>query len=134
VLFVEHDHPSIPWLEPRDLELNDALSLLGSEDPMAPTGHMFGDFFYEYSSGRNVALTDGSVRFITNGVRRAVWSALLGVDDGIAWDDADLAAPTSIVRRPKIGNWIRLGIFFAVMLFPLPWVWLNPSSEPRKRQ
>src|SRR6185436_12455473 len=45
-LVVECDQEKIPWLEPRDLEYNQALKML-SGDPITSGGHRSEDFFYE---------------------------------------------------------------------------------------
>ena len=112
-------------MEPRDLELEDALRLFASADPYSAKGHhIYEHFFYEYSGGRHVALADGHVRFISHGVDRETWSALLTIEDGSPADDWTTTGNTA--SRLRVGNCCRLAIFVVLALFPLPWVWLNP--------
>jgi hypothetical protein len=53
---------------------------------------------------------------------------MLGKNDGVAWKDHDLE-PTTVVKRLNVGFCLRLAMFCVVVLFPIPWVWLNPTSN-----
>jgi hypothetical protein len=117
----------VPWLEPRDLQLEEAVDSLASVD-WAVAPHKTEDFFFQYSAGRCVAFADVSVRLVSNGLGREAWSEGLQVNDGRLWDEDDFQSMLP-ARRPQLGNWIRLGVFFVLVLFPLPWVWLNPESR-----
>ena len=121
----------IPWLEPRDLELDQALALLDSSDLNSSGVHVTKRFFYEYYLGRNVAFSDGSVRFLGNGISRKTWSAMFGVDDGIVPSDAELDIGGVIHKKLNVGNCLRLAWFVFLAVFPLPWVWLNPRGKSR---
>ena len=55
-------------------------------------------------------------------------TARRGADDGIPWDEEDLEGLPAMVKRLKVGNCLRLAVFVGLMLFPLPWVWINPTS------
>jgi hypothetical protein len=125
-LVVESNH-EIPWLEPRDLQMDEAMALLTSGNPESSGCHRSEDFFYEYFSGRNVAIGDGRIRFLGHGIERRVWSALLGAADGIELNDSDLEGRPILNRRLRVGNCERLALFLVLVVFPLPWVWL-----PRK--
>ena len=125
---------NIQWLEPQDLELSVALEVLASEDMAAAGNHKSEGFFYRYYHGRNMAMADGSVRSAGNRVGQEVWSALFIVNDGTVWDDRDLSARFTGGRQVNIGNCIRLGLFIVLALFPLPWVWLNPTSNVGTRR
>ncbi len=129
VLVLECNDQNTQWLEPQDLELSVALEVLASEDMAAAGNHKSEGFFYRYYHGRNMAMADGSVRFAGNRVGQEVWSALFIVNDGTVWDDRDLSARFTGGRQVNVGNCIRLGLFIVLALFPLPWVWLNPTSD-----
>jgi hypothetical protein len=75
-----------------------------------------------------VVFGDGAVRIIPHGISRRTWSAMLGKNDGVAWKDHDLE-PTTVVKRLNVGFCLRLAMFCVVVLFPIPWVWLNPTSN-----
>ncbi len=134
VLVLECNDQNIRWLETRDLELSVALEVLASEDMAAAGSHKSEGFFYQYYHGRNMAMADGSVRFAENRVNQEVWSTLFILNDGTAWDDRDLSARFTRGRQINVGNCIRLGVFIVLALFPLPWVWLNPTSSVGARR
>ena len=127
MLVVECENQNIPWLEPRDLEFGEALEQFVSATPEAGN-HQSEDFFYQRSNGRHAVFADGRVRFLRNGIGEKTWSALLRVDDDIVLDDEVLDGTPVVTRRLKIGNCLRLTLFVVLTLFPLPWVWLNPTS------
>lgn len=127
ILVLEDHSMNIPWMEPRDLPLDEALAVLTSPDPQAAGPHRSEDFFFDNPGGRNVAFADGSLAFLCDGLPRHVWSALLTVDDGISLYDLDLPARADGRKRLKIGNCYRLGVFVLLTLFPLPWVWRKPK-------
>jgi hypothetical protein len=47
VLVLEDQSQKIPWMEPRDLTLDQAVSVLSSQDPQFAGVHRQDDFFYE---------------------------------------------------------------------------------------
>lgn len=124
VMIVEDQSGQIPWMEPRDLEFDEALRLFTSSDPQTVGLHRSEDFFFAYYWGRHVACVDGSVHFVYYGVQPEVWSALLNIDDGVKRADLDLRGSWRGIRRVKLGNWFRLAVFVFLVLLPLPWVWL----------
>lgn len=130
VLLIE-SHSRIPWTEPRDLSLGQALDELTSAESAITHSHTPESFLYEndLNTSRCIALADGSMRYARQGADRDTWSSLFLIDDGkpaTAWELSSAAAGSS--RTPRIGNWVRLAIFLIVSLFPLPWVWLSPNS------
>ncbi len=119
----------IPWAEPRDLEIEESLALLASADPRAVHGRRQETFFYEHFQGSHILFADGEVRFAPDGTDQETWRGLLTVNDGIPEADWDgIAARSFGERRLRIGNCCRLGLFLFLVLFPLPWVWVNPTS------
>ena len=124
VLLIEFNSGSIPWTEPRDLNFDDALSILTSTDPETWHGHPREDFFHTYYDGRQILLADGSARSMAHGFDSRFWSELLTVDDGRSNSNWDTREPVSVAREAlKIGNCSRFAVFVLLALFPLPWVW-----------
>jgi hypothetical protein len=130
IMLVEVADSGIHWMEPRDLNLEDALRLLASTDPQSAGGHRREEFFFDYYFGRGILFADGSVHFVSHGVDRNVWSALLTLDDGGPRADWEAGAygPAVTSRKLKLGNCVRLAMFVCLVFFPLPWVWINPTS------
>jgi len=128
ILVTEVGSRNVPWLEPLDLELTEALDILVEGEPIAACNDHREDFFYKYKGGRNVAFADGSIRHVPHGIGRTVWSALLEKSDDVVWDDDDLNRTAVIVKRLRVDNCLRLAVLCVLFLFPIPWVWLNPTS------
>jgi hypothetical protein len=121
VLVVEYNS-DIQWLEPRDLPLSEALTVLSSDDMAVAGSHKWDGPLYEYSNDRHVALADGSVRSVRNCTGRDVWSALLVVNDGPVQGDLDSVGTSLALKRFKPGNCFRFGLFILSALLPLPWM------------
>ena len=135
ILVVEVGDLEVPWMKPEDISLDDCVRLLHATDLGRTDGHRRDDFFYEYNSGRLAALVDGSVQFLHHGLPTDVLSDLMTIDDGNSWEIDEFDFDPSQHRRPLLGNWFRLGLFFFIAIFPTPWVWLNPEpGHPRKVQ
>ena len=122
---------NIPWTEPRDLTVDEAVALLADTEPFSARGHRGQTFFHEYYVGWHVLIADGSVRHASHQLDGGVWRAVLP----IAGDDVDrvedLAAGNVLAAtsRLRVGNCIRLTIFIILVVLPLPWVWINPTWE-----
>ena len=86
-------------------------------------------FFHSYSEGRNVVLADGAVRFLAHGNEAALVSGLLTINDGEGWAEEGFESKSIQFKKPKYGNWLRLGLFLFIVCLPTPWVWLNPNSS-----
>ena len=125
ILIVEAAGDDVPWTEPRDLVFPRALDQLTSDDPTQLGGHRYEGFFHVQFASRLVAMVDGSVHFVPCGVSQHVWSQLLCDCDGAKPLEDGLNIDVSSPRKLKIDNCVRLGVWMAVVLFPLPWVWLN---------
>ncbi len=131
ILLIECHSQDLPWAEPRDVTLEEALDLLTSTDIGRSGGHGGEDYFYEYSSGRHVLMGDGAVRFYSHGLDRDVWRNLLVVNDGVVEEDEDAQTPSyrdALQRRRKPWRHVKFWTFVVLALFPLPWVFINPSS------
>jgi len=140
---IEYDSGGkIHWTEPRDLDFDEAVSILGADDSQWTTGHRNQTFFRDtWYGGRHVAFADGGVRYVGVGLEGQVWLSLLNVDDGGPMAEWDVGGRHfSPVTRLRIGNCCRFAVFVLLVLFPLPWVWMNPTgevrggSEPEKRR
>jgi hypothetical protein len=114
--------------------LPEALDQLTSADPEQVAGHRADDFFHRRFHGRQAVYCDGSARFFSGGLSRITWTRLLTIGDGVELSDDDWEDLAPLPRTLKIGNCIRLGVWIAVVLFPVPWVWLNPTSSRRSRR
>ncbi|MGY8769639.1 MAG: DUF1559 family PulG-like putative transporter [Pirellulales bacterium] len=129
LLLTECDEQRIPWMQPSDLEYDESIETLASSDSDTFTGHRDENFFFKLYTGRVLLFADGSTRFSDFGISKQTWAALIGIDDQIGLTAADLEAKPGTIKRIRIGNWFRLGIFLFLTVFPLPWVWIDPSSK-----
>jgi prepilin-type processing-associated H-X9-DG protein len=126
ILVLEDQSQKIPWMEPRDLTLDQAVSVLSSQDPQFAGVHRQDDFFYEYSGGRQVAFADGSVRYLSDGLPRDLVTSLLRIDEQPDQTLLDLSVSPARTKRLKLFNCFLLALFVTLTLFPLPWVWIKP--------
>ncbi|MBT6156958.1 MAG: DUF1559 domain-containing protein [Planctomycetaceae bacterium] len=134
VMIVETDSHSIPWTEPRDIDLSTAVRLLGSADPGAIGSHQRKEFFFEYQPVRHVALADGRVGSAPAGLNAEFAEQLLIVDDGGPpgdWDTSPLASQPH--RKLRMFNTFRFALFAVLAVLPLPWVWLNPRPRETRQ-
>lgn len=129
LLVCEVADSQISWMEPTDTGYAEAIELLTSRDPHQRSGHMHRSFFYKWSTGRQVALADGSVKFLVQGIEADDTRRLLTVNDGELLEFDAIRGNPSFTRRLRIDNCIRLGVFVLLALWPLPWVWINPHGS-----
>jgi hypothetical protein len=125
VMVVEYQSGRIAWMEPRDLQLDEALHVFTSRDAEAAGVHSTEDLLFRYYWGRQVGLADGSVRFEGHGRKRDYWSALLTIDDGADPYELELVDPRAEFRRLELDNCLRLALFLFLVVLPLPRVWLG---------
>ncbi len=120
ILLLEDSTARIPWTEPRDWTLDEALTELSSTDPKTSGPHI---------SGRHAAHSDASVHFYSAEVSPRTWFELFTIDDRAP--PADLADTPRVVRPPtsKVLEFLRPITFLVLLLLPLPWGWLNPTSS-----
>ncbi|MHB8897333.1 MAG: DUF1559 family PulG-like putative transporter [Thermoguttaceae bacterium] len=76
IMVIEVAGSGIPWLEPRDMTVDEAVAYI--TNPSA-TGRRLA-----HPGGVNVAMTDGSVRFLSSSIDPQMLRALLTRDDGQA--------------------------------------------------
>ncbi len=131
ILVVEASSRQIPWMEPRDPSLTETLDMVSSTDFDVSGGHRFEEFFYVYDDGRNVLTADGASHFLGRTLPRESWSNLLTIDDGAVLSDESYDVASMPLKKPRLDNWFRLGLFFLITLFPLPWVWGKSRSARR---
>ena len=125
-LLVEATGEGIPWTEPEDLTVAEALDLLTSVTPERAGGHRTETFFTVKFSGRHVAMADGSVHFLGSGTPPKAWMQLLTIDDDAVWPEDTPSIP--VPRRLKVRNCIRFSIWVAIVLFPFPWVFVGTRN------
>ena len=133
ILVIEATGQNIEWTEPRDLTSEEVLQLISSADPDQPGGHRSEQFFDEdVFARRHVALIDGRVWLVSEGVSADVWSQLLTIDDCAKLPQADLLQAIDMPHRIKIWTCIRLGIWIILVLFPIPWA-IRERAKSRNR-
>ena len=128
LLVCEVANHHISWMEPTDVSYSEAVEMLTASDPDQHSGHVYQSFFYEWSHGRQVAIADGSVRFIPYGIDANDAKLLLARNDYELHDLDNLRGDATETRRLRIGNCIRLAVFVLIVLWPTPWVWINPHG------
>lgn len=126
---IEVHSEEIPWMEPRDLSIGEAVALLESTTPDS-CRHVIPGEFRERAYGRRILMADGSVHSLKRGVDRATALALLNVDDGGPADmDAFLEKHTGVVMRWRLERCIPLGLFLVLAVLPAQVLF---RSEPRE--
>jgi hypothetical protein len=120
MLVVEDHSQKIPWMEPRDLALDEALEMLGSRTSR-PVG--------SHAGGRLAAFADGSVTFLPHGLTQDFVAGLLGIDDGMGLPMHDLWSRSTAAKRSEPPNRYRVPVFVALILFPLLWVWRRRKTN-----
>lgn len=133
LLVCEFANCQINWMEPTDISYDDAVQLLQSHDTYPYTGHVIRTYFYEWSTGRNVALADASVKYLVEAIDTEDAKRLLTVNDGEPLDFDEIRGELTVHRRLRVDNCIRLSVFVVLVLWPLPWVWINPQGTNRKQ-
>jgi hypothetical protein len=129
ILVLEVIGQAIPWLEPRDVTVDEAVEMLTETDPEKAGVHRREGFFYdEVYMDRNVAMADGSVPDFGTSVSPDQIRSLLTTDGSAKVEDLRFEWARSAVR-PRLGNWFRLAVFLALALFPLPWVWRKRTES-----
>jgi hypothetical protein len=126
ILVLEDQSQEIPWMEPRDLTLEQAVSVLSSQDRQFAGVHRQDDFFYEYSGVRQAAFADGSVRALSDGLPRDLVTGWLRIDQSPDLSLVDWSTSPARIRRLKLFNCLLLATFVTLTLLPLPWVWIKP--------
>ncbi|PHR93511.1 MAG: hypothetical protein COA78_32755 [Blastopirellula sp.] len=139
LMLVECDGPNIPWLEPRDLQYEEALKIFTNPDLDTYEGHNHEMFdgqlshssFHDTPGYRYVLGHDRiSAYHVGFGVGQQSWEQMINIDDGVAWDDINRATPAALqIKRWKLGNCFRLAIFIVVMLLPFYCRWVLPFSK-----
>jgi hypothetical protein len=114
ILVVEDHSQKIPWMEPRDLALDEALEMFGSRSRRLADSH---------AGGRLAALADGSVTLLPRGLTQDLLAGLLAIDDGMGLPMHDLGSRSTAAKRSAPPSRYHVSVFVALILFPLLWVW-----------
>ena len=127
--------------EPLDVTYEEAIHRFASQQPESPGKHrrryLFLQerfFFHEAYIGRNALFADGSVSTLPPGIDRETLSSLLTIDDGKGWPESEDDHRSRSGRKLNVGNCVRFAIFVLLVLYPLPWVWLNPHPRGKVTQ
>ncbi len=127
---IELDTADVPWMEPRDLSVEEAVALLGSTTSES-CGHVIPGKLYERSYGRAMLLSDGRVFSQTRGLDRETALALLRVDDGGPTDmGAFFKKHTGVVTRWRVGPCIALGLFVLLAVLPVQILFRRGPRKP----
>ncbi len=116
IMVMEAAGKHVPWTEPIDLTIEEAIQLVQSGKP----SHA-GDV-------RNIAMVDGHVYCVSDHLPRDLWSSVLTINDGAQVSEQDLMQDIPWPPRLKVGTCIRQCVWIAVVLLPLPWLWLNRKA------
>jgi len=107
ILLVESDTLAVNWMEPRDLTMEEALRGVNVRPgPSIGSPHFIEEQPGRRYDGANVAMVDGSVRFLPEGVDRDALAALLTIDGGeeFDWNDIQGLPPDyAAVWLPLVG-------------------------------
>jgi hypothetical protein len=120
ILVVEDPSRKIPWMEPRDLVLDEAIEMLDSRN-RRPAG--------SHPGGRQAALADGAVTFVPHGLPQELVTGLLIIDDGMRLPMHDLWSLSTVAKRSETPARHRVPVFVALALFPLLWVWRKRETN-----
>ncbi len=128
IMLIEDGDARIPWTQPTDWNVDDALSRVTSADLIDHGPHREEDFFFEYTAARNAALADASVHYYYDAMGRENWTHLLKIDGSEAPSGPEGIPESADKRTVKVANWLRLAAFVMLSILPLPWVWRKPGS------
>jgi prepilin-type processing-associated H-X9-DG protein len=124
VLLMEAIGKNVPWSKPDDLSIDEAVELLSSTREAIHTHYGSDGFFYrrfDQSPGINVAMADGSVRFLRLPLPKDLAIALLTADGG----EQGLLTQLDYYSRPQI-DYSKVYAFSAfVFISLLPAAWLK---------
>ncbi|MEO8497516.1 MAG: DUF1559 domain-containing protein [Planctomycetota bacterium] len=127
LLLLEVANRPITWTEPTDIEFAEATDILMRRE-FAP--HGYEDFFHDRKlGGCQIALADGSVRFVAQQADDVASKLLIRRNDGEHFDLDSLQKNAAAPMPLRVGNRIRLGVIVLLALGPFPWVWIKPSQR-----
>ena len=122
IVLIEDGSARIPWTQPTDWNVEEAIGRVTSDDPNDGGPHETSDFFFRYTGGRNVLLADSSVAFYYDDVGHENWTRLLSGDASDVPAGPESISKFARVRGVRVGNWLRLSVFVVLSSAPLPWV------------
>lgn len=123
LVVLETDPLDVPWLEPRDLTVAEALHLLTTADPQSVGGHRRQDFFSSRYYGRSWLRADGGTGSVGYALEEGRATELLSIDSRSyrRYRSHGLRGTYFPDPRHAYGRWIRLALFVGLILLPLPW-------------
>ena len=127
ILLIE-DHSEIPWTEPRDLSLEEAVDALAKTNRES-FHHRSESFFSKTFHGPTMLLGDGRVFSAPLGMDQTLAAELLAIDDGKPAYVRDLTDAGRVsATQIKWRNVILVASVIFLTLLPLPWVWIHPHG------
>ncbi len=124
-IFIIETDADIPWMEPRDVDVDEAISILTSVENDPEHGHYQSGRFVENSYGRHFLMVDAVVRSTAQVTDPALYGPLLNIADG---GPTDWEWRKQGIQRLRIGRCIALGAFIILALLPLAWIWRKPRN------
>ncbi|PHS18457.1 MAG: hypothetical protein COA78_02200 [Blastopirellula sp.] len=121
VLIAEFEERPIPWLQPEDIELTDALEVISTNDPIQNE--------LNHPGGRHVLNADGSIFFGINRYTTETWRKRIQIDQQTEDEDFEYLPEPVIPAMIHYNLIVRIILFVVLMFFPLGWVQFKPSAE-----
>ena len=128
LLLVEIADSDIPWMEPRDLSLEELLRAEGTVDRVRSNHQVDGGYFFRPEDGVLIATADGEVHFLPGRLSKEGLKALATIHDGETLDLKDALVRESIWRRLHWPHVIGLTVF-SLSLLALTWQALRRPSK-----
>ncbi|MCA9225043.1 MAG: DUF1559 domain-containing protein, partial [Planctomycetales bacterium] len=117
MMIVESDSEHIHWMEPRDLDVEQAVRLLGSAE-WNDAVHVREDLWYREIVGRHIVLADRGLRFIPR-ISEEAADQLIGIDNGYVGLGMLDAYALPVARKLRYGNVVRLSVFLLLVFLPV---------------
>lgn len=119
---VNCDERPTPWTAPGDLAFDEAIALL-SAPPRYPEGRWRRGFFSSTYYGRTAVNGAGDVGRIGKGARdedlRRWLTTPAGPEGIVGWIPNKPPPGQETWRQPHYGNWLRLGVFLGLVIWPV---------------
>ena len=139
VLLLETSDLAIPWTEPRDTTIEQSWECVTSPkthetDGCDVNGMFVGKpeapgFFTFPTRGHYVVMADSSTKLVNCDVDRATWENLVTCNDGSVLTARHQRRVFLGPYQIDVGNCVRLGIWLALVIYPLYWVWISSRSN-----
>lgn len=122
LMVVESYSREVNWMQPRDINFSDAVSLFASGTESRV--HLSAP----HPGGFNMLYADGHAGFGVYGRPSGLWETMLTVNAGDAFPETVAFETSEQPRWRGMAGKISYGAFVFLAAFPLPWVWLRRCS------